>query len=112
MQNSSTSNIDLTGRICYIYRMRLNKPQVEHLAFILARRLIKENNILVESKEKLIEDFQTIISHELEMEDQLDDRVKEILKEKLPEIRNSNIDYYEMFTMVKKKLAEQENIIL
>ncbi|MBN2399561.1 MAG: DUF507 family protein, partial [Candidatus Aminicenantes bacterium] len=28
------------------------------------------------------------------------------------EIRNSNIDYYEMFRMVKSKLAEQENIVL
>ena len=42
----------------------------------------------------------------------LDEKVKDILKEKLYEIRNSNIDYYEMFRMVKTKLAEQENIVL
>ena len=49
---------------------------------------------------------------ELEKEDLLDEKVKEILKDKLNEIRNSNIDYYEMFRMVKSKLAEQENIVL
>jgi len=30
----------------------------------------------------------------------------------LNEIRNANIDYYEMFKMIKSKLAEKENIIL
>ena len=92
--------------------MRLNKQQVEHLAFSLAKKLIKENTIITEDKEKLVENFQIIIVRELEKEDSLDEKVKEILKEKLNEIRNSNIDYYEMFTMVKKKLAEQEDIIL
>ncbi|TFG75179.1 MAG: DUF507 family protein, partial [Chrysiogenales bacterium] len=45
-------------------------------------------------------------------EDLLDEKVKDILKEKLTEIRNSNIDYYEMFRLIKSKLAEQENIVL
>ena len=57
-------------------------------------------------------EVQEIITKELEKEDMLDERVKEILKEKLNEIRNSNIDYYEMFKMVKAKLAEKENIVL
>lgn len=92
--------------------MRLNKQQIEHMSFTLVKRLIKENSIIVENRDRVVEDFQNIIIKELEKEDMLDNKVKEILKEKLNEIRNSNIDYYEMFTMVKKKLAEQENIIL
>jgi hypothetical protein len=67
---------------------------------------------MVENREKIATDVQNIISTELEKEDILDEKVKEILKEKLNEIRNSNIDYYEMFRMVKSKLAEQENIVL
>jgi len=92
--------------------VRLNKQQVEHLAFSIIKGLLKENLILIENKEKLFEDIQAVITRELEKEDLLDEKVKDILKEKLNEIRNSNIDYYEMFSMVKKKLAEQENIIL
>jgi hypothetical protein len=92
--------------------MRLNKQQIEHLAFSIVQRLLKENLLLVENREKMAADVQVIISVELEKEDQLDEKVKEILKEKLGEIRNSNIDYYEMFRMVKSKLAEQENIVL
>jgi hypothetical protein len=92
--------------------MRLNKQQIEHLAFHIVKRLLKENLIMAENREKIVTDVQGIISMELEKEDILDEKVKEILKEKLNEIRNSNIDYYEMFRMVKSKLAEQENIIL
>ena len=92
--------------------MRLNKQQIEHLAFNIVKKLLKENLLLVENRDKIAVDVQNIISKELEKEDILDEKVKEILKEKLNEIRNSNIDYYEMFRMIKSKLAEQENIVL
>jgi len=92
--------------------MRLNKQQIEHLAFHIVKKLLKENLLLVENRDKIAVDVQNIISTELEKEDMLDEKVKEILKEKLNEIRNSNIDYYEMFRMIKSKLAEQENIVL
>ena len=92
--------------------MRLNKQQVEHLAFVVAKNLMKDNLVFSENREKFVEDLQAVITKELEKEDLLDEKVKDILKEKLNEIRNSNIDYYEMFKMVKVKLAEQEGIIL
>ena len=68
--------------------------------------------LITEDREKLVREVQEIVTRELEREDELDERVKEILKEKLNEIRNTNIDYYEMFKMVKTKLAEKEDIIL
>jgi uncharacterized protein len=92
--------------------MRLNKQQIEHLAFRIIKGLLTEKLVMVENREKTVADIQLIITQELEKEDLLDEKVKEILKEKLNEIRNSNIDYYEMFRMVKTKLAEQENIVL
>ena len=82
------------------------------MAFRIVQSLLKENLLMVENREKIVTDVQNIISAELEKEDLLDEKVKEILKEKLNEIRNSNIDYYEMFRMIKSKLAEQENIVL
>jgi hypothetical protein len=92
--------------------MRLNKQQIEHLAFRIVKGLLKENLVMVENREKTVNDVQNIITLELGKEDLLDEKVKDILKEKLSEIRNSNIDYYEMFRMIKAKLAEQENIVL
>jgi len=92
--------------------MRLNKQQIEHLAFQIIKGLLKEKMILVETRDKTVADVQNIITQELEKEDLLDEKVKDILKDKMNDIRNSNLDYYEMFRMVKTKLAEQENIIL
>ena len=92
--------------------MRLNKQQIEHLAFHIVKGLLGEKLLMAENREKTVIDVQNIITQELEKEDQLDEKVKDILKDKLNDIRNSNIDYYEMFRMVKSKLAEQENIVL
>ena len=92
--------------------MRLNKQQIEHLAFHIIKGLLKENLVMLENREKTVADVQNIITKELEKEDLLDEKVKDILKEKLSEIRNANIDYYEMFRLIKSKLAEQENIVL
>lgn len=92
--------------------MRLNRQQIEHMAFALVKGLLRDQTILTDDREKVVAQIQELISRELEKEDLLDEQVKEILKEKLNDIRNSNIDYYEMFKMVKSKLAEKENIIL
>jgi hypothetical protein len=92
--------------------MRLNKQQIEHLAFKIIKGLLSEKLIMVETRDKTVTDVQNIITQELEKEDLLDEKVKDILKDKMNEIRNSNLDYYEMFRMVKTKLAEQENIVL
>jgi uncharacterized protein len=92
--------------------MRLNKQQIEHLAFKIIKGLLTEKLIMVETRDKTVIEVQNIITQELEKEDLLDEKVKDILKDKMNEIRNSNLDYYEMFRMVKTKLAEQENIVL
>jgi len=92
--------------------MRLNKLQIEHLAFSIAKGLLADDLVIVEDRERLVLQIQEIVVRELEKEDQLDEQVKEILKGKLEQIRSTNVDYYEMFKMVKTKLAEKENIVL
>jgi hypothetical protein len=92
--------------------MRLNKLQIEHMAFTITKGLLKDDAIITEDKEALVKRVEDIITRELEKEDKLDEQVKEILKDKLDEIRNTNVDYYEMFKMVKSKLAEKENIVI
>ena len=92
--------------------MRLNKVQIEHLAFIVVKGLLKENVIITEDRDKLVKQVEELIAKELAKEDLLDEQVKEILKNKLDEIRNTNVDYYEMFKMVKSKLAQRENIVI
>jgi len=82
------------------------------MAFTIVKGLIKNQLIIAEDKDKLVKQIEDLISHELEKEDALDEQVKEILKTKWDDIRNSNVDYFEMFKMVKTKLAEKEKIVI
>ncbi len=92
--------------------MRLSKVQIEHMAFSIVRRLLKEEKILVEDKRKLIEEINGIILNEFTKEDQLDQEVREILSEYMEKIRRENIEYQTMFRMIKTKLAKERDLVL
>lgn len=86
--------------------------QIEHMAFSVVKGLIKDNAIVTDDRERTLHELETLITLELEKEDKLDEQVKELLKDKLEDIRSTNVDYFEMFRMVKSKLAEKENIVI
>lgn len=92
--------------------MRLNKNQIEHLAFTILRTLIKEGKILVDDKAKVLEEIINLITEEFIKEDKLDQEVREILNKHMDEIRKGNIEYQTMFKMIKTKLAKERNIVL
>jgi hypothetical protein len=52
------------------------------------------------------------MTDELLVEDRLNDEVREILTEHAEEMRRTNVEYREMFKMIKKKLARERQIIL
>lgn len=92
--------------------MRLNKNQIEHMAFVIIKNLLKEEKILVDDRNKLIEDIINLITEEFLKEDKLDQEVREILSKYMEKIRKENIEYQTMFRMIKSKLAKERNIVL
>jgi hypothetical protein len=92
--------------------MRLNKNQIEHMAFNIVRTLLNEEKIIVEDKNKLVEKIESIITSEFMREDELDQEVRKILSEHMEQIRKENIEYQTMFRMIKTKLAKERNIVL
>ncbi len=92
--------------------MRLSKNQIEHMAFVIVRNLMKDEKIIVDNKNKLIEDVTNLITDEFQKEDKLDQEVREILSEHMEKIRKENIEYQTMFRMIKSKLAKERNIVL
>jgi len=92
--------------------MRLNKHQIEHLAFSITRNLLKENKILVENRNEILEDINNLIMEEFLKEDKLDHEVREILNQHMEKIRKENIEYQTMFRMIKIKLAKEKDIVL
>jgi hypothetical protein len=92
--------------------MRLNKNQIEHMAFVIVRNLTKEGKVILEDKNKTIETITGLITEEFQKEDQLDQEVREILSKHMEKIRKENIEYQTMFRMIKTKLAKERDIVL
>jgi hypothetical protein len=92
--------------------MRLNKNQIEHMAFIIIRNLLKEEKIISDNKNKLNDSLMNLITDEFQKEDHLDQEVREILSKHMEKIRSENIEYQTMFRMIKTKLAKERNIVL
>jgi hypothetical protein len=92
--------------------MRLNKNQIEHMGFVTIRNLLKEEKIIADDKNKLIEDIINLITEEFQKEDKLDQEVREILSDHIEKIRSDNIEYQTLFRMIKTKLAKEKEIIL
>lgn len=92
--------------------MRLNRNQIEHMAFVIVRNLIQDEKIIAEDKIKLHEEIVTLITDEFQKEDKLDQEVREILSQHMEKIRQDNIEYQTMFRMIKTKLAKERNLVL
>jgi hypothetical protein len=92
--------------------MRLNKNQIEHMAFIIVRNLTREGKVILEDRNKITEQIISLITEEFQKEDQLDQEVREILSKHMEKIRRENIEYQTMFRMIKTKLAKERNIVL
>ncbi len=92
--------------------MRLNKLQLEHLAFSIVRNLLKDEMIIADNKNRLVETTNNLITEEFMNEDKLDQEVREILNQHMEKIRRENIEYQTMFKMIKTKLAKEKNIVL
>jgi hypothetical protein len=96
----------------FIEVMRLNKNQVDHLAFVIVKNLTKEGKVILEDRNRLVEDIISLLTEEFQKEDQLDQEVREILSQHMEKIRRENIEYQTMFRMIKTKLARERNIVL
>jgi hypothetical protein len=92
--------------------MRLNKNQIEHLASIILRNLTKEGKIIIENKTRLLEEVTVLLIEEFQKEDRLDQEVRELLSKHMEKIRKDNIEYQQMFKLIKARLAREKGIVL
>jgi hypothetical protein len=92
--------------------MRLNKNQIDHMAFVIVRNLSKEGKVILEDRNQIVDNIISLITEEFQKEDQLDQEVREILSKHMEKIRRENIEYQTMFRMIKTKLAKERNFVL
>ena len=92
--------------------MRLTSDQVEYLARKIVKTLVAEGKLEVDSATRVSEGIARVITEDLQVEDRLNEEVREVLVQHASEMQRSNITYSEMFKMVKRKLAKEKGIIL
>ena len=93
--------------------MKLSKERVAHIADCLARRLQQQGHVDVLSTPKALADtLNHVMTEELSVEDKLNDEVRTLMKKYEAEIERGHVDYQKMFTMIKKQLVKEREIIL
>jgi hypothetical protein len=92
--------------------MRLTRNQVEYIAYRIIKELQDKELIDADDPTGAMQSIISLMTDELLVEDRLNDEVREILTQHAEEMRRTNVEYREMFKMIKKKLARERKIIL
>ena len=92
--------------------MKLRRERVDVLSDQIVKILESEDFIEVLDAEEAFNVVQTTIIEDLMIEDKLDEEVHKILEEYADKMEQDRIQYYQMFKMVKDKLAKEKNLIL
>ncbi|HXH08935.1 MAG TPA: DUF507 family protein [Alphaproteobacteria bacterium] len=93
--------------------MRLRREMIQYLAQAVARDLVEKRCVdVLESRDKLEEQVRATITEELQVEDRLNEEVKQLLRAYSHEFSKGEADYHKMFSMVKRKLAQERGLIL
>jgi uncharacterized protein len=93
--------------------MRLRREMIQYLAQTIARDLRAKGCIqMLGDREKVEELIREVITEDLQVEDRLNDEVKDLLRAFSSEFNKGEADYHTMFTMVKRKLVQERGLIL
>jgi hypothetical protein len=93
--------------------MRLRREMIQYLAHAMTRDLIDKGFIQsLGERAKVEELLREAITEELQIEDRLNDEVKDLLRAFSNEFSRGEADYHKMFMMVKRKLVQERGLIL
>jgi hypothetical protein len=93
--------------------MRLNKVRVHHMAVSVVERLASSGFLQIQGEpDVVVQQLESAITSELQVEDRLNADVREMLKQFEREFSEGRADYQKMFTMVKQKLIKDRGLIL
>jgi len=92
--------------------MKLRSSRINYIATEIVRILLEEDFIVVFDNSAVIAAVEAAITNDLLVEEELDEDVRKLLEEYESTMDQSNIQYHEMFKMVKTKLAKERGLIL
>jgi hypothetical protein len=92
--------------------MRLTRDQVELVAQHIVRGLLREEHIAIDQPEPVIDAVAGVLTADLAAEDQLNEEVREMLKNYADDISRGSLNYQELFRKVKAKLARERKMVI
>jgi len=92
--------------------MRLLPEQVELMTHAVVRRLGEAGAARFSDAEATRERLARALTEDLQVEDRLNDEVREILRGLSDRMESQNVQYHEMFKLVKAKLVRERKLIL
>ena len=92
--------------------MRLSPDEIQYIARKIVKTLTSDRRIEVDEEEPVIDGIARVITEELQLEDRLNEEVREVLVQHTQQMERSDVTYSEMFKKVKRELAKQKGIIL
>lgn len=92
--------------------MRLTPNEIEYIARKIVKTLVGAGRLEVDSQPRVIESIAKVVTDEMQVEDRLNEEVRETLMQHASEMERSNVTYTEMFKMLKRKMAKEKGIVL
>ena len=96
----------------YNMAMKMTKNLLNHMAYRIVKGLVAQGLITAEDRNRLVAPVSTLLEEELQRVEQLAEEVRNILLQHSDKIRVENVDYQEMFRMIKQKIAKERGIVL
>jgi hypothetical protein len=92
--------------------MRLTSHEIEYISRKIVKTLVAAGRLEVDSQPRVVDNIARVVTEELQVEDRLNEEVRETLLQHASEMERSNVTYTEMFKMLKRKMAREKGIIL
>lgn len=94
--------------------MRLKREQAQFLARRILDDLLKEKLIEVDRSDLemlrvMVDEF---LLEQLLIEDKLNEEARKLLEQYRDKMRQENINYQDMFRMIKRRLIEERNLVI
>ena len=92
--------------------MRLTADEVQYFSRKIVKTLLAEKRLDVDDETRVMQGIAKVIVDEMQVEDRLNDEVREILSQHTSQMERSDITYSDMFKKTKRELAKKKGIIL
>ncbi len=92
--------------------MKLLPEQVRLLSHQVVQRLEGQGLVRTLDSAAAVERVNRALTEDLQVEDRLNEEVREIMRGHADKIDQQNIQYHEMFKLIKSKLVRERKLIL